>query len=337
MIDLSTTYLGLKLRNPLVASPSPLCEDIGNIRRMEDSGAGAVVMHSLFEEQIVLESQFLDRSLSDGAESFAEAVSYFPDMTSYNLGPEKYLEHIRKAKQAVRIPVIGSLNGVSVGGWTEYARYIEEAGADALELNIYYVAADPRANAAEVEQRYIDLVKSVRGEVRIPIAVKIGPYFSSFGHFAKRLDEAGANGLVLFNRFYQPDFDLEELEIVPSLSLSSPHELLVRLHWAALLYGTINADIAITGGVYQGADLLKAMMAGARIAMTTASLLRYGIPHLRTVLDDATKWLEEHEYESIRQMQGSMSARSVADPSALERANYMKVISSYVLRAPAGR
>ena len=332
MIDLKTTYLGLDLKNPLVASPSPLCEEISNIRQMEDSGAAAVVLHSLFEEQITLESSQLDTSLEAGAESFAESLSYFPDMTSYNLGPEGYLEHVRKAKAAVDIPVIASLNGVSTEGWIKYAKKIEEAGADGLELNIYYLPTDPDMTAAEVEQVYYDLVAEVKTRLRIPLAVKIGPYFSSMGNAAQRLDESGADALVLFNRFYQPDFDLENLEVVPNLILSTPHELLLRLHWVATIYGHIRADLALTGGVYTAEDVLKSMMAGARVAMMTSALLRYGIPHLEMVRRDLAEWMEKHEYESIHQMQGSMARKSVADPSAFGRANYMKVLSSYTPR-----
>ncbi len=334
MPDLSTTYLGLNLKNPLVVSPSPLCEEIGNIVQMEDAGAAAVVLHSLFEEQILIESQALDQGLSLGVESFAESLSYFPDMTAYNLGPEGYLEHIRKAKQAVNIPVIASLNGVTTGGWIQYARLMQEAGADALELNIFYLANDPEMSGADVEELYTSLVSHVKAGVRIPVAVKLGPYFSSMAHMAKKLDEAGADGLVLFNRFYQPDFDLENLEVVPALHLSTPHELLLRLHWVATLYGHVRADLAVTGGVHTAHDVLKAMMAGARVAMMTSALLRHGIDHIRTVLRDLVEWMEEHEYESVRQMQGSMSRRNVADPSAFSRANYMKVLSSYAVKTP---
>ena len=334
MIDLSTTYLGLKLESPLVASASPLCEEVDNIRRMEDAGAAAVVLHSLFEEQIDLESGHLDRYLSNGTESYAESLTYFPDMASYRLGPDAYLEHIRKAKAAVQIPVIASLNGVSTGGWIEYARKIEQAGADALELNIYYIPTDPKMPGSQVEQMYVDLVRDVTQSVDIPVAVKLGPYFSALANMAERLDEAGADALVLFNRFYQPDFDLESLEVVPQLTLSSSYELLLRLHWVAILYGRVRADLAVTGGVHTGQDVLKAMMAGARVAMMTSALLQRGIGHLGQVRREVLAWMEEHEYESIRQMQGSMSYRSVPEPAAFERANYMKVLSSYVLRQP---
>jgi dihydroorotate dehydrogenase (fumarate) len=331
MLDLSTRYLGLTLRNPLVASASPLCEAVDNIRRMEDAGAAAVVLHSLFEEQINLESHYLDRYLSHGTDSYAESLTYFPDMTSYNLGPEAYLEHVRRAKAAVDIPIIGSLNGVSTGGWITYARKIQQAGADALELNVYYVPADPALTGGQVEQMYVDLVRDVKRNVTIPVAVKLGHSFSAMANLAQRLDGAGADALVLFNRFYLPDFDLESLDVVPRLTLSNSYELLVRLHWVAIIYGHIRADLAVTGGVHTGADVLKAMMAGARVAMMTSALLKQGIEHMTTVHAEVLQWMEAHEYESIAQMQGSMSYRAVREPAAFERANYMKVLSSYVL------
>jgi dihydroorotate dehydrogenase (fumarate) len=332
MIDLTTSYLGLTLKNPLVASASPLSDSLDHIRRLEEAGASAIVLQSLFEEQIDLESHALDHSLSTGEYSSAESLTYFPDMTSYNLGPEGYLEHVHRAKEAVDIPIIGSLNGVSTGGWIKYAKKIEEAGADALELNIYYIPTDPEMTGAQVEQRYVDLVRHVKLSVKIPVAVKIGHYFSAVANIARLLDQAGADGLVLFNRFYQPDFDLENLEVVPRLTLSSSYELMLRLHWVAILHGHIECDMAITGGVHTAPDVLKAMMAGARVAMMTSALLQNGIGHLSLVRDALQIWMEDHEYESIRQMQGSMSQRSVSDPSAFERANYMKVLSSYSLR-----
>ncbi len=333
MVDLSTTYLGLTLKNPLVVSASPLCEKIDNIRRMEDAGASAVVLPSLFEEQITLESHHLDRYLSHGTESFAESLTYFPDMIDYNLGPDGYLEHIRRAKFVADIPIIGSLNGSSTGGWISYAKKIEEAGADALELNTYYIPTDSELTGAQVEQMYLDLVRDVKASIRIPVAVKLNHFFSAFANMGWRLDQAGADALVLFNRFYQPDFDLEKLEVVPNLTLSSSYEVLLRLHWVAILYGHIRADLAVTGGVHTAHDVLKAMMVGARVAMMTSALLKNGIEHLTTVRADLLAWMEEHEYESIRQMQGSMSHRSVPDPAAFERGNYMKVLSSYVLKA----
>ena len=329
MPDVSTSYLGLKLRNPLVASSSPLCKNIDNICRLEDAGASAVVLHSLFEEQINLESFELDRWLEPN-EGFVEAQSYLPDLTSYNIGPEGYVEHIASAKKSVRIPVIGSLNGVSSGGWIRYARLIEQAGADALELNIYYLPTNLNMTGAQVEMMHTELVEEVKASIRIPVAVKLGPYFSATPNMMVKLDNAGVNGLVLFNRFYQPDFDLENLEVVPNLALSNSSELLLRLHWVAILYGQVKADMAITGGVHTAEDVVKSMMAGARVSMMTSALLRHGIPYLGEVEKNLVEWLDEHEYESIAEMQGSMSRRAVADPEAFERAHYMRVLSSYV-------
>ena len=332
-MDLTTRYLGLTLKNPLVASASVLTEDLANVRKLEDAGASAIVMHSLFEEQIALDSRDLDQGLSSGTESFAESLSYFPDLASYKIGPEAYLEQIAKAKAAVKIPIIASLNGASSGGWTRYAKKMEEAGADALELNIYTIPTDPETSSEQVEQGYIRLVKDVKSSVNLPVAVKLSPFFSAMPNFARRLEQAGANGLVLFNRFYQPDFDLEALEIVPSLQLSTPYELLLRLHWVAILWGRVKTDLAITGGVHTAEDVLKAMMAGAQVVEIASALLRRGVEHLKTLEAGVTEWMEAHEYESIRQMQGSMSQRSVADPNTFLRANYLKVLSSYSLRA----
>jgi dihydroorotate dehydrogenase (fumarate) len=332
MIDLKTDYLGLTLRNPLVASSSPLCESVDNIRRMEDAGAAAVVLHSLFEEQISVESHDLDLYLSHGTESYAEAVTYLPEASAFNLGPEEYLEHIRKTKQAVEIPVVGSLNGVSSGGWTRYARRIEEAGADALELNVYFLPTDPAIDSAGIERMYLDLVREVCSSVEIPVAVKLSPYFSAPAHFATSLADSGARALVLFNRFYQPDFDLDELEVTLDLVLSDSTELLQRLRWVAILYGHIEADLAITGGVHTAQDVIKAVMSGANVAMMTSALLRNGISHFSSVEAGLREWMIEREYESIRQMRGSMSQRSVREPAAFERANYMKVLRSYAVR-----
>lgn len=334
MVDITTKYLGLTLESPLVASSSPLCKDLAHVRQLNESGVGAIVLHSLFEEQIDAEATALDRMLSSGIEQ-AEATTYFPDMTSYNVGPDGYLEHIRKVKAATSVPVIGSLNGVSLGGWLRYAKLIEEAGADGLELNLYDIPSDPELPGSVVEQRYVDIVSEVKGQVKIPLAVKIGPYFSSLPDMARKFDEAGANALVIFNRFYQPDFDLTSLDVVPHLELSTRNELLLRLHWAAILFGNINADIAITGGVHTAEDIVKSMMAGARVAMTTSALLMNGIGYAKRVLYDLQSWLVEHEYESVTQMQGAMSSRRVADPSAFERANYMRVLGSYTLSAAA--
>ncbi|MCL4781559.1 MAG: dihydroorotate dehydrogenase-like protein [Bryobacterales bacterium] len=334
-MNTETTYLGLRLKNPLVASASPLSRDLDHIRHMEDEGAAAVVFYSLFEEQITAENESLDdfMSLTEGFN--AEANSYFPEMESYNRGPDGYLEHIAAAKAAVEIPVIASLNGISPGGWVSYARLMEEAGADALELNIFLVPTDLDCCAETVEKTYVEIVREVRKTIRIPLAVKLAPYFSSMGNLARRLDEAGANALVLFNRFYQPDFDLEALEVVPSLNLSTPEELRLRLHWTALLYGRIKADIAVTGGVHTSHDVIKSMMAGAKVACMTSALLRHGIGYLPRVLDGIDEWMTEREYTSIEEMQGSMSQRSVADPGAFVRANYMKVLQSYTLRPRA--
>lgn len=347
MTDLRTTYLGCELKSPLVASASPLSEEIDNLRKMEDAGAGAVVLHSLFEEQIIRESEELHRGLSAGTESFAESLTYLPeasqyqqapdfgapDMTRYNRGPEGYLEHVRRAAEALSIPVIASLNATSPGGWVKHARRIEEAGASALELNIYFLPTDPDVSGPEIEEGYCELVRQVKNTIRIPVAVKLGAYFSAMANFARELDKAGADALVLFNRFYQPDFDIENLEVVPTVTLSTSQELLLRLHWVAILYGHIRPDLAITGGVHTAEDVLKSMMAGARVAMMTSALLSKGIDHLRRVREDLTSWMEEHEYESVRQMQGSLALRSVPDPAAFERANYMRVLGSYRVRS----
>lgn len=328
-MNLSTRYLGLTLKNPLVPSASPLTENVDSIRRLEEAGAAAVVMHSLFEEQIDLEGQILDHFLSHGTNSYAESISYFPDMRTYNIGPEAYLEQIRKAKQAVGIPIIASLNGISTGGWTRYARLMEEAGADAMELNVYYVATDPNMPGSEVEQMYVDVLREVKQSVKIPVSIKLSPYFSNMANMAKRLCDVGADGLALFNRFYQPDLDVENLEVTPHLVLSNSNDLRLPLRWTAILYGRIPADLAITSGVHTHLDVLKAMMAGARIAQTTSELLQNGFGRISEILSDLERWMEEHEYESIVQMQGSMSQKNVAEPAAFERANYMKVLASY--------
>jgi dihydroorotate dehydrogenase (fumarate) len=335
MPDLTTSYLGLPLKNPIVVSASPLSRDVPGIRRLEDAGAAAVVLPSLFEEQITQESRQLDHFLSYGVDSFAESLSYFPEMERYNTGPEGYLDLIRQAKQAVEIPVIASLNGVSRGGWTRYARLMEEAGADALELNIYYIPTDPAIPGAGVERMYIDVIREVRESTQIQLAVKIGPYFSSIPHMAGRLASAGADALVLFNRFYQPDFDLENLEVVPHLVLSNSNELRLPLRWIAILYACIPVEFAISSGVHTHEDLLKAVMAGANVAMMASALLDRGVDRIGEILRDTTRWMEEREYESVTQMRGSMSQRHVAQPAAFERANYMRVLDSF-RPAPAG-
>ncbi len=328
-MDLSTTYLGMPLKNPLVPSSSPLTRHLDNIRRMEDAGAAAITLHSLFEEQIIRESQKLDFILDYGVDSFPEALSYFPDVRSYNLGPDGYLEHIRRAKEAVEIPIIASLNGFSVGGWLEYARLMQEAGADALELNMYYIAADPAMSSSDVETMYLELVREIKRAVAIPIAVKLGHHFTAFANFARRLAVEGADGMVLFNRFYQPDIDLEALEIVSTVDLSSSQELRLRLRWVALLYGRVPMDLAVTGGVHDAADVLKAMMVGANVAMMTSALLKHGVSYIGNVKDHLEQWLRLHEYDSIQQLRGSMSHRTVAHPAAFERANYMQVLRGY--------
>jgi dihydroorotate dehydrogenase (fumarate) len=329
MVDLKTTYLGLELKNPLVASASPLSEKVETVKALEAAGVSAVVMYSLFEEQIIRESQELDYFLNAGIESFAESITYLPEMGRYSLGPEAYIEQLHALKTAVEIPVIGSLNGVSTGGWIEYAEKIQEAGADALELNLYYLPTDLELTSAQLETAYLTLVQDIRGKINLPIAVKLSPSFTALPNFAKRLVDAGADGLVLFNRFYQPDFDLENLEVVPDLKLSTSDELRMPLRWIALLYGRVGADFALTSGVHKATDLLKAMMAGAKVAMTTSSLLKKGPKKATKILSKLEKWMVENEYESIRQMQGSMSQKAVADPAAFERANYMKVLDSY--------
>ena len=330
MVDLSTTYLGLNLRNPLVASASPLSRKIDKARKLEEAGISAIVMYSLFEEQIIKESLELDHYLSRGTDSFPEAPTHLPDGGLYGISPERYLDQVAGLKRALSIPVIGSLNGVSKGGWTNYARKIQEAGADALELNMYYLVTDPEMTSAEIEERQVELVAEIRSAVTIPFAVKLSPFVTSVPHFAKRLVEAGADGLVLFNRFYQPDFDLDELEIVHSLDLSTSADLRLPLRWISILYGKVNADLALTSGVHTSRDVLKAMMAGAQVAMIASELLWDGSPQrVKEILNQTKMWMEEHGYVSIRQMQGSMSQKSVSNPAAFERANYMKVLNSF--------
>ncbi len=329
MVDLKTTYLGLSLKNPVVASSSPLSKKVDSVRRLEDAGVAAVVMHSLFEEQITHESLELDHFLHRGTDSFAEAVDYFPDLDSFTMGPDLYVEHLRKLKEAVDIPVIGSLNGISTGGWIDYARQIEEAGADALELNVYYVATDVDLTGEELERTYVDLVRDLVDKVKIPIAVKLSPFFTSVPNVAWRLREAGADGLVMFNRFYQPDLDLEALEVVPDLVLSTSDELRLPLRWIAILYGRVDADLAATSGIHTAGDVLKVVAAGASVAMMTSALLQNGVECPRGVLTDLTEWMEEHEYESVLQMKGSMSQSAVAEPAAFERANYMKALGAF--------
>ena len=328
-MDLSTTYLGLDLKNPVVPSASPLSRHIDTLRQLEDAGAAAVVMYSLFEEQITLESLELNHYLDYFTESYAESLSTYPEPESFHMGPDLYLEHIRKAKEALDIPVIGSLNGFSTGGWIEYAKGIEQAGADALELNTYYLPTNPLRNGAAVEEIILNVVRAVRQSVSIPVAVKLSPYYSALANMAVRLETVGADGLVLFNRFYQPDLDIDQLEIVPSLKLSTSEELRLPLRWVAILYGRVQTDLAITSGVHTGRDVLKSMMAGARIAMMASELLQNGPGRVAGVLDEMRAWMTEHEYESVTQMQGSLSQQHTADPGVFERANYMRVLQSW--------
>ena len=331
MIDLTTKYLGLTLQNPLIASASPLTESIQNIVQLEDDGIAAVVLPSLFEEQLRVESETLDEDLSRGVDEFPEASTYLPNLTSYNMGPDGYLELIRNAKRRVRIPVIASLNGTTPGGWLGYAKDMEQAGASAIELNLYTIESDADRTSEMIERGYCQVVELVKSKVQIPVAVKISPFFSSVAHMARKLSNSGADGLVLFNRFYQPDFDPQNLEVIPRLELSCRYELLLRMHWTAILYGKVDASLAVTGGVHEAEDVLKSIMAGAATAMMTSAILANGIRHVHRVLEELRRWLEDHEYHSIRQMTGCMSQGAVADPTAFERGNYMKVLSSYSL------
>lgn len=328
-MDLSTKYLGLKLKNPLVASASPLSQTVDSVKRLEDAGASAVVCYSLFEEQITHEADELDHFLTVGAESHAEALSYFPEPDAFHLGPDEYIGHIVKLKAQTSLPIIGSLNGISTGGWIKYAKAIEDAGADALELNIYYIPTSIEMSAADVEQKYLDILKSVKDTVDIPVAIKLSPFFTSMANMAKKLTDAGADGLVLFNRFYQPDFDLEQLEVVPNLVMSTNWEMRLPLRWIAILYGKVDASLAATSGIHNAKDIIKIMMAGGDVAMLASELLRHGIKRIPEILEDMKHWMEENEYDSIEMMQGSMSQKSVADPSAFERANYMKTLQSF--------
>ena len=326
MINLNTTYLGLKLRSPLVVSASPLSRDIDSICRLEEAGASAIVLYSLFEEQLRQEEADLNYHLAAGTESFAESLTYFPQASEFHTGPEGYLEHIRKAKASVRIPIIASLNSSSLGGWTKFAAEIQRAGADAIECNIYYIPTDPKVSAADIEQTYFDILKAVKSTVTIPVAIKLSPFFSNLSNMAHRLDEAGADALVLFNRFYQPDIDLEELEIRPNVLLSTPQALRLPLTWIGILFGRVKAGLAATGGVHNAEDVVKLLMVGANVTMMCSSLMRHGINHLRHVERELRDWMEVHEYESVAQMQGSMSQIKCPDPAAFERAQYMRAV-----------
>ena len=329
MLDLKTSYLGLQLKNPLLASASPLSKKLDDIRAMEDAGLSGVVLYSLFEEQIIHDSLELDHFLSRGSYSNPEAASYFPDLANYNMGPEKYLELIHQAKEAINIPIIASLNGFSASGWVKYAQLMEAAGADALELNIYYLPTDKNLTSTRIEDAYIELVKSVIRQVKIPLAVKLSPSFTSLPNFVQKLADAQVKGAVLFNRFYQPDLDIENLAVVPTLNLSTSADLLLPLRWIAILYGQVGIDLALTGGVHSGEDALKAMLSGARAAMLASELISKGIPRAREILEEMQTWMEKHEYESIHQLQGSLSQQKVEEPAAFERANYMKALNKF--------
>ena len=326
MIDLNTTYLGLKLATPLVASASPLSRDVDGIRRLEDAGASAVVLYSLFEEQLRQEEMDLDYHLNAGTESFAESITYFPQASEFHTGPEGYLKHIRKAKASVTIPIIASLNGATLGGWTKFAGEIESAGADAIECNIYSIPTDASLTAADIEKNYLEIVEAVRETVRIPVAVKLSPFFSNLANMAQRLDRAGADALVLFNRFYQPDINLEELEIQPNVLLSTPQSLRLPLTWIGILFGKLKSNLAATGGVHSAEDVVKLLMVGADVTMLCSSLMRHGVNHLRHLERELREWMEEHEYDSVKQMQGSMSQQRCPDPGAFERAQYMRAV-----------
>jgi dihydroorotate dehydrogenase (fumarate) len=329
MTDLTTTYLGLELKNPLVASSSPLSKDPQKVQELSEAGVSAIVMHSLFEEQVIKESLELDHFLSRDREQFAEALTYLPEAGQYAIGPDAYVDRILKVKETAQVPVIGSLNGVSTGGWINYAQKIAAAGADALELNLYNVVTDVHLTSAELEDAYIELVEDIREGIEIPLAVKLSPFFTALPNFVQRLADAGADGVVFFNRFYQPDFDLEELEITPTLTLSDSDELRLPLRWIALLFGRIEINFALTTGVHQAEDLIKAMMAGAKVAMSTSALLKHGMGYPTKLLADVQLWMEEHGYDSIQQMQGSMSQKKAHQDAAFERANYIQVLGSY--------
>lgn len=327
-MNLTTRYLGLTLRTPLVVSASPLSETLDNLRRMEDAGASAIVLHSLFEEQIRQERQSLDNHLVEGTESYAEALTYFPEPAKFQVGPETYLRHIQQAKRSIGVPIIGSLNGSTFGGWTTFARQIEEAGADAIELNTYSIPTDPNLSADDIETSYLTILAAVRAQVRIPVAVKLSPFFTNLARFARQLDAHGADGIVLFNRFYQPDIDLETLEVAPNVLLSTPMAMRLPLRWVAILHGRIKASLAGTSGIHRATDALKMLMAGADATMLCSVLMARGIDYIRTIEREMREWMEQHEYESVLQLKGSMSQRHCPDPTAFERAQYMRAVSS---------
>ncbi len=325
--------MGLKLKNPLVPSASPLSQKIDTVKQLEDAGAAAVVLYSIFEEQLHFEANELSHFLTHGTESFAEALSYFPQVSEYRTGPEEYLGHIQKLKKAVSIPIIPSINCISLSGWSSYAKKIEQAGADALELNLYYIPTDMKVTCEQIEKLYVDVVKEVKKTVKIPVALKLSPYFTNIASMAKKLDEAGANALVLFNRFYQPDINIEDLEVEPGIILSNSNDMRLPLRWVAILYGRLHASLAGTSGIHTAEDALKMLMAGADIANMCSALLKNGPRHLAKVLSDMTAWMERKEYKSITQLKGTMSQKSVAEPSAFERANYMKALSNYKIES----
>jgi dihydroorotate dehydrogenase (fumarate) len=328
-MDLSTTYLGLRLPHPLMPGASPLMDNLDTVRRLEDAGAAALVMRSLFEEQLVMEQMASVRNVDAHSNGFAEAASYFPSAEKFRLGPHEYLEQIQKIKAAVKIPLIASLNGTSPGGWLTFATQMHQAGADALELNVYYLATDADDTGPAIEQQIIDMMRSMKEAVPIPVAVKLSPYYSALAHFAKQLDEAGADGLVLFNRFYQPDIDVEELEVEHKLELSDSLELLLRLRWLAIVSGHVDASLAVSGGVHSGLDALKAVMTGAHAVQLVSALYLNGIEHLADVRNELSAWLEEHEYESLEQARGSMNLLKCPDPKAFERGNYMEILQGW--------
>ncbi len=329
MMDLATTYLGLDLPHPLMPGASPLVDDLDTVRRLEDAGAAAIVMHSLFEEQIEEEEEGAWAAMDASAESFAEATSYFPHRDEFRLGPDQYLEQVRRIREAVAVPVIGSLNGTSAAGWLEYAALIEQAGAHALELNVYHVPTDPAEDGRAVEERAVEIVRTVRSSVALPLAVKLSPSYSALPHLARRLREAGADGLVLFNRLFQPGFDVEELDVVPELSLSTPADLSLRLRWLAILSGQVEASLAVSGGVHEALDAVKAVMAGADAVQMVSALLLRGPEHLARVRAELARWLEEHEYRSLAEMRGSLSLRTCPDPSAFQRGSYARILQSW--------
>jgi dihydroorotate dehydrogenase (fumarate) len=328
-MDLSTEYLGMTLPHPLVAGASPLSDDLDGVKRLEDAGAAAIVLRSLFEEQITREQMAEHINLDSHGESFAEATSYFPNPDAFALGPFQYLEHVRRVKAAVGVPVLASLNGATPGGWIDYARLMQQAGADALELNLYRIATDPETTSSAIERQAIETVGAVKQAVTIPVAVKLSPFYTAFAHLARELDRNGADGLVLFNRFYEPDIDPEELAATRTLHLSDSSELRLRLHWMAILSGRVRASLAVTGGVHTALDVVKATMAGAHVTQMVSALLMHGPRHLRTVLNDLAAWLQEHEWPSLAEMRGNMSLLKVPDPDAYERANYMLMLQGW--------